>query len=365
MSKALTLLYITPIKGANRKSKNIMSRFNNYIAISGVMAIMMLGSCRSEKIFLESATPQEAGIALTKITDETQNSVVGNRQNLSTMNLSGSGYGGYRDKSFYWATGRVLAMSPDGTELAYLSITDDAPNVMIKKAQAGGASTQRTFRRAGTIDWGKDGKLYFNDNTSSSSTIGSVDAHKGSLVRQLTSNNNDWYPTISEDGKLMYFTRFDNSGPFIWSLNTETGELTNCTKGFDPIISKNDKNVIYCVRNSIKGNSEIWQIDLKNGNETCILSDTNKGFSDPALSPDGKWLLVVGNSLSSISKKQNLDIYAVRTDGTQLTQITYHPEIDNSPIWSKDGNYIYFISSRANKDRKFNIWRINNPFKYE
>ena len=102
-------------------------------------------------------------------------------------------------------------------------------------------------------------------------------------------------------------------------------------------------------------------LDLKNGDETLILSDTNKGFTDPVLSPDGKWILVVGNSLSSITKKQNTDIYAVRIDGTQLTQITYHPEVDCCPVWSPDMKYIYFISSRANKDRKFCIWRIDNP----
>lgn len=118
---------------------------------------------------------------------------------------------------------------------------------------------------------------------------------------------------------------------------------------------------ILCTRNSQKGNSELWLINLEKGDETLLLSDTEKGFSDPAVSPDGRWILVVANSLSSITNKQNTDIYAVRSDGTQLTQITYHPEIDCSPAWSSDGKFIYFISSRANKDRKFAIWKIKNP----
>lgn len=320
-----------------------------------------LGSCGSGKIYLDSATPQEQAISPMKITDETQNSVIGNRQNPSVTNISKSGYGAYREKGFVWDTGNRLAVSPDGSEIAYISFVDDAPNIMIKKPTSTSASTQRTFRRAQNVAWANDGNIYYNDNTGNTSAIGSVNAHKGSLVRQLTNNNNDWNPVVSKDGEIMYFTRYDSSGPFIWSLNLKTGELSNCSRGFDPCMYGDDPYKILCARNSMKGNTEIWLLDLKNGNETVLLSDSQKGFTSPAMSPDGKWILVVGNSLSSISKKQNTDIYAVRPDGTQLTQITYHPEIDTCPTWSPDGKYIYFISSRANKDRRFNIWRINNP----
>ncbi|MDE6811204.1 MAG: hypothetical protein K2J15_02520, partial [Muribaculaceae bacterium] len=278
----------------------------------------------------------------------------------TTTSLNSSGWGGARKEGFNWSTGHRLAVSPDGAELAFLSITEDAHNVMVKKASPGGPATQRTFRRAQTIDWGKDGNIYFNDNTGSTSSIGQVDAHKGSLVKQMTTNNNDWFPALSKNGEMLYFTRFDNSGPSIWAFDKKKGELINCTRGFDPEPFGDDPYKILCARNSTKGNTEIWLIDLKNGDETLILSDINKGFTDPKVSPNGEWILVVGNSLSSISKKQNTDIYAVRLDGSQLTQITYHPEVDTCPVWSPDGKYIYFISSRANKDRKFNIWRINN-----
>lgn len=339
------------------KSTNLTFVYLTLFVLAGLV------SCKSHKeiLYLDAVTPQEQVIAPVKLTDETQNSVIGNRQNLATTSLNATGYGGYRDKGFFWSTRNNLAVSPDGSELAYLSLIDKSTNVMVKKSTAGGASTQRTFRRAGSINWGNDGNIYFNDNTGSVSSIGSVDAHKGSLVKQLTNNNNDWEPVVSKDGEYMYFTRYDNSGPFIWRINLKSGELTNCTRGFNPCVMGEDSDKILCTRNSSKGNSEIWIIDLKNGDETLLLSDANKGFTNPTISPDGKWILVVGSSLSSITNKYNTDIYAVRADGSGLTQITYHPEIDTSPAWSLDGKYIYFISSRANKDRKFNIWRIENP----
>lgn len=324
--------------------------------------LLLFDSCKSNKLFLDTLVAEEQTLIPTKITDETQTSVVGNGYR-TTLNLVTSGYGGSREKKLYWDTGNRIAISPDGTELAYISLNNNVPNIMVKRSGAGGASTQRSFRRAQNVDWASDNQLYFNDNTGSTSTIGSVDSKKGSLVKQITSNNNDWSPSVTKDGKFMYFTRFDNSGPYIWSINLGTGELTNCAKGFDPIAYSDDPYKILCTRNSTKGNSEIWMLDLKNGNETLLLADQNKGFSDPCVSPDGEWILVVGNSLSSITKKQNTYIYAVKMDGSGLTQITYHPEIDCSPKFSSDGKYIYFISSRANKDRKYAIWRIQNPLR--
>lgn len=320
-----------------------------------------LFSCGSGSMFLESSTPQEQGISLTKITDEAQTSVVGNREYSSIASLMTTGTGGSKRNNIYWDTRTVISLSPDGEEIAYLSIVDDAPNVMIKQSKAGGPATQRTFRTARTIDWGNDNNIYFNDNIGSNSTIGSVDAHKGSLVKQMTNNNNDWNPVLTKNKELLYFTRYDNSGPSIWMLNIKTGELTNCSRGFNPEPYSDDPYKILCSRNSTKGNTEIWMLDLKNGTETLLVSDQEKGFSSPKVSPNGEWVLLVGNSVSSINKTKNTDIYAIKMDGTQLTQLTYHPEVDTSPIWSPDGKYIYFISSRANKDRKFNIWRISNP----
>lgn len=330
------------------------------LLIIGILAVGLMTSCKSKQIvYLESSTPQEQGLRLTKISDETQNPVIGNREGLTTSNWVKSGLGG--GKGLLWDTGHRLATSHDGKSLAYISIVDDAHNVMVRKVTAGGSSTQRTFRRAQNVDWGSNNTLYFNDNTGNNSSIGGTDANKGSLVRQLTNNNNDWHPALTKDGSILYFTRFDNTGASIWMLNIGTGELTNCTRGYCPRPVGDSNSKILCVRNSLKGNSEIWLIDLENGNESIILSDAEKGFSDPDVSPDGKWFLCVANSYSSITKKWNTDIYAAKIDGTGLTQITYHPEVDCSPVWSKDGNFIYFISSRANKDRKFNIWRINNP----
>ena len=132
-----------------------------------------------------------------------------------------------------------------------------------------------------------------------------------------------------------------------------------CARGFSPCIIEDNNDAFYCVRNSSEGRSEIWYVDFVKGKESLILSDQNRSFTNPCLSPDGEWIVCTGNSQSSISKKQNLDIFVVRTDGTQLTQLTYHPAFDMCPVWSADGRSIYFVSSRANEEQKYNVWRMN------
>ena len=121
----------------------------------------------------------------------------------------------------------------------------------------------------------------------------------------------------------------------------------------------NDLDAIYCARFTTNKESEIWRVNFKTGVEEVILSQPGKSFSTPQLSPDGKWLLVTGSSRSEKEKIDNTDIFVVRTDGTQLTQLTYHPGNDLSPVWSPDGKSIFFLSQRGSAEKNYNVWRMD------
>ena len=45
----------------------------------------------------------------------------------------------------WWANPQI-AVSPDGSKIAYINQKNETNNVMVKPASAGGASVQRTFR---------------------------------------------------------------------------------------------------------------------------------------------------------------------------------------------------------------------------
>lgn len=323
--------------------------------------------CASKKevvvTFLEDFSPEESGLNMTKITEESRGSIIcGTASGAQTGSYAKTILGVSQTKSIQWNCKPYLSLSPDGLKIAHVSRSNNLDNIMVRSTSAQGVATQRSFRNVeGGIFWGNDNRLYFSDNNSPNFYISSMDAVQGSIMSQHTNGNVvDYFPALSSDSTILFFTRWQATyGPSIWALNLKDGTLSSCSRGFcvGVIPGKNDE--FYCVRNTTDGRSEIWHVNYVTGKETIVLSDQNKGFTNPTLSPDGRWLLVVGNSESQITKKQNTDIYVVRVDGTHLTQLTYHPETDISPVWSKDGKYIYFISSRANKDYNFNIWRMN------
>lgn len=327
-----------------------------------VVSAVVLSSCGTSKVYMEAFAPEEQSLNLVKITDESSNSILGgNFYNYATSgDYTKSAIGISKQNGVYWATIKTLDISPDGEKLAYLSNVNKQQNVMVRSTKPGGVATQRTFRDVGSFSFGSDGKIYFSDQSGKNSYICSVNAEAGSLMNQHTSGSvEDTYPCLSADGNKIYFVRGSSTGgPSIWSLAND-GTLTMCARGFSPCIIEDNNDAFYCVRNCSEGRSEIWYVDFVKGKESLILSDQNRSFTNPCLSPDGEWIVCTGNSQSSISKKQNLDIFVVRTDGTQLTQLTYHPAFDMCPVWSADGRSIYFVSSRANEEQKYNVWRMN------
>ena len=317
----------------------------------------------SKTLYLEAYSPEETSLNMVKVTDESTTPVIAGTSstlyNATYVNLDAP-KGISRSALFTWNTHSVLAISPDGKRLAYCTRNNGLDNVMVCNTGTQGMTTQRTFRNVHSFCWGNDGYLYFSDMNGDNHYICSVNAEQGSMMSQHTSGNvDDISPVVSLDGKTIFFTRLGNGAPSIWSLDKKNSTLTLCSNGYNPCVIPGDKEAFYCVRNSTAGRSEIWYVNYVKGQESLVLADVNKSFTNPSVSPDGKWLLCVGNSLSNISKKQNLDIYVVRTDGSRLTQLTFHPETDTCPVWGKDGRSIFFVSTRANKEKHFNVWRMN------
>lgn len=317
--------------------------------------VTLVSSCATVT-YLESYSPEESGLNLMKITDENQTTIAGqNASYISTLPTAGI----CSANGISWGTLNLLAVSPDGKEIAYEFRSDGQWNIMIRNSGPQGAATQRTYRNVDDFSWGANGILYFGDASDPNRTqISSTDAHVGSIMRQLTSNNKDNNPVLSKDKKKVFFTRTDKTGAFIWSYDLESGALTSCCRGYNPCPIGKGSDEFLCVRNSSVGTSEIWRVNYEKGVETLILSDKNRGFTNPKISPDGKKILCEGSAISSISKKPNLDIFVINLDGTELIQLTYHPATDCCPVWSPDGKYIYFLSSRANENNAFNIWRM-------
>ena len=75
----------------------------------------------------------------------------------------------------------------------------------------------------------------------------------------------------------------------------------------------------------------------------------------PAVSPDGKWVAFDVRDTDLEANRGRFDVWIAALDGTAVRRLTSHPENDNEPAWSRDGKWIYFLSTRSGSSQ---VWRI-------
>jgi Tol biopolymer transport system component len=209
--------------------------------------------------------------------------------------------------------------------------------------------------------WSPDGStLCFTELRGGHHGVYLVDATQGTVVRQISNgSDNDFAGKISADNNTIYFHRGEGAMSYsLWSYDRKTNLFSNYSRGMTAYPDPQNRDVIYCARYTSDKESEIWRINTKTGVEEIILSQPARSFSTPQLSPDGQWLLVTGTSMSEKDKQINTDIFAVRIDGTQFTQLTYHPGNDLSAVWAPDGRSIFFLSQRGSQDGVYNVWKM-------
>src|SRR5262245_10516783 len=78
-------------------------------------------------------------------------------------------------------------------------------------------------------------------------------------------------------------------------------------------------------------------------------------IADPAVSPDGKQVAFAVRDTDVEANRGRFDIWLAATDGSMTRQLTTNAENDQSPEWSADGGWIYFLSSRSGSSQ---VWRI-------
>jgi len=98
------------------------------------------------------------------------------------------------------------------------------------------------------------------------------------------------------------------------------------------------------------GTSEVW-IAGRDGNG--LLQVTRLGAVGVLIgdwSPDGTRVAF------EAAVAGNTDVYLVGADGGHLRRLTTEPTMDGVPTWSRDGQWIYFVSTRAGATP--DIWRV-------
>jgi len=88
------------------------------------------------------------------------------------------------------------------------------------------------------------------------------------------------------------------------------------------------------------------------------ITDNSAYDAECAYSPDGKWIVFASNRdadpLVKLSTTQpgsrDLDLYAMRADGTNVVRLTTAPGYDGGPFFSPDGRRLVYRSDRLNNN---------------
>jgi Tol biopolymer transport system component len=83
-----------------------------------------------------------------------------------------------------------------------------------------------------------------------------------------------------------------------------------------------------------------------------LTNNPDGDYYSPGWSPDGKQIVYV----SSRSDSRNYDVYVMKADGSNPTNLTNQGGLNVSPDWSPDGQRITFVSDR---DGKSDIYVMN------
>lgn len=83
---------------------------------------------------------------------------------------------------------------------------------------------------------------------------------------------------------------------------------------------------------------------------------TMKRIAAPALSPDGKWVAYTLTTADVKANRNSSDVWLSSVDGRIHRQLTTHTASDRNPVWSPDGAWIVFESSRSGANQ---LWLIS------
>jgi Tol biopolymer transport system component len=165
----------------------------------------------------------------------------------------------------------------------------------------------------------------------------------------------DDQPAFSHDGQLIAFrSSRDGGGIFVMG---RTGESVRrlTSRGYRPTWSPDGSEIAFATEDvdmnpgNSQGTSEIWIVGTRRTSEPRRLPIGDAVL--PAWSPNGHRIAFMRRlGLPSVG-----DIVTTDPNGTGEVFATRDQFRDWSPVWSRDGRYLYFSSDRGGS---MNLWRV-------
>ena len=219
-------------------------------------------------------------------------------------------------------------------------------------------------REAATKRTGKHGVMLMNRIGPSSSELYIANADGTGERKLFTATGFDYHASYAADGRWIVFTsERDGLGQAnIYRARpdgTELERLTDSPALDDQGALSPDGTQLAFVSTRETQTANIWVLDLRTRQlrsltrQPGVQGDPAKpnGFFRPAWSPDGKWIAFSSDrntewrghsSGAGWEHVQELSVYVIRPDGTELRRVTQPGISAGAPKWSPDGTRVIF-----------------------
>jgi TolB protein len=200
-------------------------------------------------------------------------------------------------------------------------------------------------------DISPDGKkVVFSSNREEIYHLYVVNVDGSGLTRITSDAAGDFSPRWSPDGKRIAFSRagslfvMDAGGGDVQQITEAEPEQTApaCKAGaFLGGWSPDGTQLTFYAASVTRQWGQICTINTDGSNLQLVVGDESGWHVEPSWSPDGEWIAY------RFIDGENYEIYIVRPDGSDNTNLTNDPAAEVEPDWSPDGEWVVFASSRS------------------
>jgi serine/threonine protein kinase len=261
--------------------------------------------------------------------------------------------------------GAQIAFASDRTGEVQIWLLDIASGELIQVTDIRGGACQPT--------WSPDGqKMVFiapcsrNQQTYPGSSLFIIDAD-GSDMNPLPSSpigdfDPDWSPV---DNRVLFTTLRDFDRAQIWILDIDTGESYNVSENVatdSQATWSPDGEVIAFVSTRVINRSQIWMMDTQGESVSEFSRSTTRTNLEPAWSPDGEMIVYTQFGIRGGGTPNLMGAFwegGGATKGMNEFRIIDDPAGMREPDFSPDGRWITFASNPDFADLEIYLMRVN------
>lgn len=169
-------------------------------------------------------------------------------------------------------------------------------------------------------------------------------------ISQSEMGDDDSQPIMSSKGDKIIFSTLIGGHRMICSMDAKGGSFTVITEGYKPLFLPNDDNKI--VYNFVVNkNVQIFTLDLKTGQKSQLTTGEYDN-KDAAYTRDGRLIAFVSDRENPKAARHH--VYTMKSDGTEIKQITQGETDEADPAWGID-NTLFFACNAA---KNYSIWKV-------